>query len=65
MHAWKKNRRVKAKGKGGGGRKGGREDGRERGTEGSDVYMDSLYNKQGPGLVVACNELELQSQSGT
>lgn len=29
------------------------------------MYMDSLYNNQGPGLVVARNELELQSQSGT
>lgn len=63
MHG-KKNRRVKAKG--GGRRKERREGGQKgRGREGNNVYIDSLYNNQGPGLVVACNELELQSQSGT
>lgn len=64
MDAWKKNRRVKAKGRGEEeGKEGGRTEG--KGEGGKQLYMDSLYNKQGPGLVVACNELELQSQSGT
>lgn len=37
---------------------------RKEGKEGENVYTESLYKKQGPGLVVACNKLKLQSQSG-
>lgn len=54
-------RRVKARRRGEKERKKGR---KKEGKEGENVYMESLYKKQGPGLVVACNKLKLQSQSG-